>query len=134
MINTYALNLLVGWVLFSAWFLTKADDEWKEVAEAVAKQDIKAFMLEAPKRLPTSIRVLYLTISVLVVLSFHLFHIESILVLTEIQFGVGFLVVTTVLVLLDLDDPLKGIINVEAPKEWVEQLNRRETEKIATTK
>jgi hypothetical protein len=49
----------------------------------------------------------------------HLFHISSALVRTEIQFGVGFLVVMTVLVLHDLDDPVRGVIRVPGiPEHW----------------
>ena len=124
-VNTYVLNFFVGWVFFSAWFLTKADDEWKKVAEAVVKNDFEAFRVEAPKQIALSIRVLYLAISTLVVLSFHLFHIESTLVLVEIQFGVGFLVATTIMVLWDLDDPIKGVINVaDIPEDWVKKLKK----------
>ena len=66
-------------------------------------------------------------ISALVVLSFHLFHIESLLVSSEIQFGVGFLVVTTALVLWDLDDPLAGVIKVSGmPEEWVRELHQKQ--------
>jgi len=56
-VSTYAINLFVGWVFFSAWFLAKADDEWKKVAEAVARSNREAFMIEAPKRIASSIRV-----------------------------------------------------------------------------
>src|SRR5215510_7450035 len=38
-ISTYAINLFVGWALFSAWFLVRADEEWKKVAESVVKGD-----------------------------------------------------------------------------------------------
>ena len=84
---------------FSAWFLARADDELKKVEEAITKANRDTFLVEVPKRIAPSIRVLYLLISALVVLSFHLFHIESSLVFGEIQFGAGFLVVTTILVL-----------------------------------
>ncbi len=118
-INTYVLNFFVGWVFFSAWFLSKADEEWKKVVEAVVKKDFEVFKIEAPKRIALSIRILYLMISALVVLSFHLFHIESLLVLVEIQFGVGFLMATTIMVLWDLDDPIDGVINVpNIPEKW----------------
>jgi len=124
-VNTYVLNFFVGWVFFSAWFLAKSDDEWKKVAEAVAKRSVNDFLIEAPKRIAPSIRVLYLIISVLVLLSFHLFHITSSLVLVEIQFGVGFLIVTTILVLWDLDDPIGGVINVPGiPEDWLKKLPR----------
>src|SRR5215471_13710938 len=92
-VSIYAINLFVGWVFFSAWFLARADDEMKKVEEAVHKGDRETFLLEAPKIIALSIRVLYLLICVLVILSFHLFHIGNPVVSAEIQFGVGFLVV-----------------------------------------
>ena len=95
--------------------------------EAVHKADRETFLVEVPKRIAPSIRVLYLLISALVVLSFHLFHIESLLVSSEIRFGVGFLVVTTALVLWDLDDPLAGVIKVSGmPEEWVRELHQKQ--------
>ena len=126
-VNTYVVDFFVGWVFFSAWFLARADEELKKVEEAVHKADRETFLVEVPKRIAPSIRVLYLLISVLVVLSFHLFHIESLLVSSEIQFGVGFLVVTTALVLWDLDDPLAGVIKVsDMPEEWVRELHQKQ--------
>jgi hypothetical protein len=126
-VSTYAINLFVGWVFFSAWFLAKADEEWKKVADAVIRKNRDEFMIEAPKRIATSIRVLYLLISLLVILSFHLFHIGHSLVLFEIQFGVGFLVMVTILVLWDLDDPVSGVINVQnIPQEWLNELVARQ--------
>jgi hypothetical protein len=126
-VNTYVVDFFVGWVFFSAWFLARADEELKKVEEAVHKADRETFLVEVPKRIAASIRVLYLLISALVVLSFHLFHIESPLVFSEIQFGVGFLVVTTILVLWDLDDPLGGVIKVtDMPEEWVRELRQKQ--------
>lgn len=125
-VNTYVLDFFVGWVFFSAWFLSRADEEQKKAEEAVQKSDRETFMVEVPKRIALSIRVLYLLISALVILSFHLFHIESPLVYGEIQFGVGFLVVTTILVLWDLDDPLDGVIHVShVPEEWLRELRQK---------
>lgn len=125
--STYAINLFVGWVFFSAWFLARADDEMKKVEEAVHKKDRDAFLLEAPKVIALSIRILYLLISALAILSFHLFHISNLLVASEIEFGVGFLIVTTALVLWDLDNPLGGAIAVRGiPDEWLHELRRQE--------
>jgi F0F1-type ATP synthase assembly protein I len=124
-VNTYVVDFFVGWVFFSAWFLARADDELKKVEEAVHKADRETFLAEVPKRIAASIRVLYVLISALVVLSFHLFHIESALVFSEIQFGVGFLVVTTIMVLWDLDDPLDGVIKVTGvPEDWVRAVHQ----------
>jgi hypothetical protein len=125
--STYAINLFVGWVFFSAWFLARADDEMKKVEEAVHKKDREAFLVEAPKVIALSIRILYLLISALAIFSFHLFHIGNLLVACEIEFGVGFLIVTTALVLWDLDNPLGGAIAVHGiPDEWLQELHRRE--------
>ncbi|HEX7734428.1 MAG TPA: hypothetical protein VF458_06190 [Ktedonobacteraceae bacterium] len=130
-VSTYAINLFVGWVFFSAWFLARADDELKKVEEAIHKHDKEAFLIEAPKQIALSIRILYLLISALVVLSFHLFHMESTLITGEIQFGSAFLVVTTALVLWDLDNPIGGAISARGiPEEWLKELH--EQEKVAT--
>jgi len=126
-VNTYAINLFVGWVFFSAWFLARADDEHKKVEEAVHKADKETFMLEAPKQIALSIRILYLLISALVILSFHLFHMENLLITSEIQFGVGFLVVVTALMLWDLDNPIGGAISARGiPEEWLQELREKE--------
>jgi hypothetical protein len=67
-----------------------------------------------------------LLISALVVLSFHIFHLKSLLITSEIQFGVGFLVVTTALFLWDLDEPIGGAIGVtDVPEEWLQELRER---------
>lgn len=125
-VSTYAINLFVGWVFFSAWFLARADDELKKVEEAVHKGDKETFLVEAPKVISLSIRILYLLISALVVLSFHLFHMGNTLVTAEIQFGVGFLVVTTALFLWDLDEPIGGAIGVSnVPEEWLQELREQ---------
>lgn len=126
-VSTYSINLFVGWVFFSAWFLARADDELKKVEEAVHKGDKETFLIEAPKVIALSIRILYLLISTLVVLSFHLFHLESQLITDEIQFGVGFLVVVTALFLWDLDEPIGGAIAVHGiPDEWLVELKEME--------
>lgn len=122
-VNTYVLNFFVGWMLFTAWFLGKTDEEWKKAAESVHKGDSETFFLEAPKRIALSIRVLYLIVAAMVVLSFHLFHIESSFALIEIQFGVGFFVTLASLVLWDLDDPTSGVIRIpDIPQEWLDEL------------
>ena len=126
-VSTYSINLFVGWVFFSAWFLARADDELKKVEEAVHKGDKETFLVEAPKVISLSIRILYLLISSLVVLSFHLFHLVNMIVTTEMQFGVGFLVVTTALFLWDLDEPIGGAIGVpNIPPDWLRELREQE--------
>jgi hypothetical protein len=124
--STYAINLFVGWVFFSAWFLSRADDELKKIETAVHRYDREVFLEEAPKVIALSIRILYIIISTLVILSFHIFHMENHFVTYEIQFGVSFLVVITALFLWDLDEPIGGAISVRGvPAEWLIELERR---------
>lgn len=122
-VNTYVINFFVGWVFFSAWFLSRADDELKKVEEAVHKKDKALFLLEAPKTISLSIRILYLIICFLTILAFHLFRLFSTLVSVEIQFGIGFLVVTTAIFLWDLDEPVGGVVEAKGiPDEWKKEL------------
>jgi hypothetical protein len=131
-VSTYVLNLFVGWVFFSAWFLARADDEFKKVEEAVHRGDRETFLIEAPKVIAPSIRLLYWIISILVVLSFHLFHIASEVVTDQIQFGVGFLVVITIIFLRDLDEPIGGAVSVSGiPEEWMQALRAQQKKDMA---
>ena len=125
-LNNYGNIAFVFWVLFSAWFLAGADTEWKECAKAVRAGDKETFHLEAPKRIAPSIRVLYLFVSLVALASFHMFHLSSTLVKLEMHFGLGFLVILAIQVLWDLDDPVKGIINIpNIPPEWLEELEKK---------
>jgi hypothetical protein len=131
-VSTYVINLFVGWVFFSAWFLARADDELKKVEEAIHKGDKETFLVEAPKQIALSIRILYLLICVLVILSFHLFNLQSTLITAEIQFGVGFLVVVTALFLWDLDEPIGGAVGVHGvPEEWLQELRAQKRKDLA---
>jgi hypothetical protein len=123
-VSTYAINLFVGWVFFSAWLLTRSEDEFKSVEEAIYRGDKDAFLIEARKEISPSIRVLYVIISILVVLSFHLFDIANAVTNDEIQFGTAFLVVITVIFLFDLDTPIGGAITVSGvPKDWLQAMH-----------
>jgi hypothetical protein len=118
--STYSINLFVGWVFFSAWFLTRADEEWKKVSDSVARGELETFLIEAPKQMPHTLRMLHVVIALLAILSFHLLPVsDSLATLFEINFGIGFFVVLTTLVLWDLDNPIAGVINVAGiPAEW----------------
>lgn len=124
--NTFTLNFFVVWALFTVWFLARADEEWKKTAEAVDQHKLDQFLLEAPKRIAFSVRVLYVIISLVVVVSFYLFHIESLFAKSVIQGGVGFIIALALQFLWDLDDPITGAINVSGiPNEWIEKLKKK---------
>ncbi len=126
-VSAYASTFFIGWVFFSAWFLARADEELKKVEAAVRQGDQATFLREAQKRMALSIRLLYLIISALTILSFHFFHLGSLLISSEILFGVGFLVSITVLFLWDLDAPVGGAIAApDIPAEWVQALRAQE--------
>lgn len=125
--NTFTLNLFVVWALFTVWFLAKADEEWKKTAEAVNQGNRETFLVEAPKRIALSIRVLYIIISLWVIVSFYLFHIESALVMGVIEVGVGFVIALAIQFLWDLDDPISGAVNVSGiPQDWIAELKKKQ--------
>jgi hypothetical protein len=124
-INTYALNTFVAWTFFSVFLLIRSDEEWKKTYEAVREHNFKKFSIEAPKKIAASVKLIYLTICILVVTSYYLFHFESTVLAFVIIFGTSFIVVLTKNTLWDLDNPLQGLINVpNIPKEWIKKVER----------
>ena len=123
LVNTYALNIFVGWTFFSAFLLLRSDEEWKAVDAAVKLKDFKTFMIEATKKIAITVKVSYLTISVLVISSYYLFHYTSIILCFTIVFGMSFLVGLVTIVLEDIDDPLEGLVNVpNIPRDWMKKV------------
>ncbi|MBI1973844.1 hypothetical protein HYS54_03440 [Candidatus Micrarchaeota archaeon] len=123
-INTYSLNIFVGWIFFSAFLLLRADEEWKKTDEAVRTGDFKKFKAEAPKKIAASVKITYLSISALAVISYYLFHFESELLAFITVFGMSFLIMLTKMVLWDLDDPASGLIVIHnIPKDWLKKIS-----------
>lgn len=114
---------IVVWALFTAAFYARTDEEWKKVNEAVVKGDEAAFHVEVIKKIGFTFRLLYILISVLLVLSFYFFHMESWYVTVGVHFMAAFLVSMSISVILDMDDPVKGVINVPGvSEEWLKRL------------
>lgn len=130
-VNTYALNIFVGWTFFSAFLLLRADEEWKKVDETVTHKNFKQFLVEASKKMAPTVKMTYLIISAFVVISFYLFHYESIILAILITFSISFLVAMAAMVLFDLDEPIEGLINVpNIPKDWLTKLHAHRKTKI----
>lgn len=122
-VNTYALNIFVSWTFLGAFLLLRADEEWKKVDETVAKKDFKKFIVEATKEMAMSVKIAYYFISFLVITSYYLFHHETVVSGFSVVFGSSFLVVLMSMVLMDLDNPIEGAINVpNIPTDWKEKL------------
>jgi hypothetical protein len=118
-IGMYVQALMLIWSIVSGWLLYRVDDASTKVAQAVADDDLGAFLHEATRRIALTVRLLHLLLSVLFIHSFHLYHIDGRFTSLEVQAGIGFLVTLTVLFIWDLDDPLHGVINVaNIPSEW----------------
>ena len=124
-VNTYALNVFVSWTFFGAFLLLRADEEWKKVDETITENNLKKFLIEGSKEMAASVKIVYYIISFLVVTSYYFFHYESGIIAFAVIFGTSFLVAIAVMVLMDLDNPIEGLINVpNIPKEWIEKLNQ----------
>lgn len=127
-----AINTLGGLVgtlfaLIYAFVLADIGSEWKAVRDAVRAGDLKTFLKETPKRMPASFWFAVVFISVLLIGTYHLFHYESLLTLVVAQTFVGMIVAMLLQILIDLDDPITGVINVEEiPNKWLKKLKKLE--------
>ena len=119
LINTYALNMFVGWLFFSAFLLMRADEEWKKTDSAIRSKNFEKFKLEAPKMVALSVRITHAIIGLLSITSFFLFYYVHIALAFVLVFGTTFVIAITTQTLWDLDDPLDGLIQVEnVPASW----------------
>lgn len=114
--------IMVVWGLLSAFLYSQADEEWKKTQTAVLTGDMKTFLVEAPKQIPGTVKILYLIISAIAILSGWGFHLSSPLVLLLLGFF-NFLIAFMYLIILDLDDPMTGVFVIkDIPKSWLEKL------------
>ncbi len=119
LINTYALNMFVGWLFFSASLLMRADEEGKKTDSAVRNKNFSTFKAEAPKMIALSVRITHAITGIMAITAFYLFYYTNIALAFVLVFGTSFLVTITTLTLWDLDDPLDGMIQVEnVPASW----------------
>ncbi|MBI3980583.1 hypothetical protein HY345_01135 [Candidatus Microgenomates bacterium] len=128
--NTVALTLGVIWLFFSTSIWLRTDEETKLTAEAIDKKDKAMFLTQASKRLSPGIWLLYFEITVLTLLGFDLFHVESegMMAGMIINLLISFLVSLTFIINYDSDDSLTGMIVVyntqKIPREWLNELER----------
>lgn len=125
--NTGALNLFVGFIFASTFLFWIAGEEFKAVATAVSTNDKETFLREAPKRIHLGYWIFYGAIVGFTILSLHQFKIESPMVIFVMEFGIPFVIATALLVIVDMDDPITGVISVAGiKKEWIDELERRD--------
>ncbi|MEK6962843.1 MAG: hypothetical protein AABX70_00345 [Nanoarchaeota archaeon] len=125
LINTYALNMFVGWLFFSAFLLMRADEEWKKTDSAVRSKNFEKFKAEAPKMIAFSVRITHAITGIMAITAFYLFYYTNIVLAFVLVFGTSFLVTITTLTLWDLDDPLDGMIQVEnVPANWMKAIKK----------
>lgn len=120
-----SIQSLVGvvflvWSLFTAWLIGQAAIEWKDTEKAVRTKNRLLFLEEAEKRIPRSVMVLYVIVGIFSLLTLHPFHLSGTLSIIMVHLIPGTIVALAFLVLLDLDDPTSGVINVEKiPDDWI---------------
>lgn len=104
----YALSMVVG--------------EWKDCQRAVFKKDLRTLLVEAPVRLPTTmVRLLWIIGSAILLLSWGL-HMSSPPLAYLVGFMTPFLLINGMFILIDLDDPFSGVVNVPGITKAQEQL------------
>ncbi len=125
LINTYALNMFVGWLFFSAFLLMRADEEWKRTDSAVRSKNFEKFKIEAPKMVALSVRITHGITGIMAITAFYLFYYVNFALGFVLIFGTSFLIAITTQTLWDLDDPLNGLIQVQnVPPSWRKALDK----------
>ncbi len=104
-VNTFALNVFVGWVFLGAFLILRSDEEWKEVDVAVKSKDRKKFKVAASKRIAPTVKFTYFVMSFFSVISFYLFHYNYFLLAFAVVFGMSFVIVLTVFCPIRLRQP-----------------------------
>lgn len=118
------LNTLGGFVgtlvaLVYTFLLVETGGEWKAARDA---KDVDTFVIETKKRMPNSFWYAMGVVTFFLFVVYHLFHYESLIVLIPTHFILGFSIALLIQILVDLDDPATGVINVNVPQEWLEAL------------
>jgi hypothetical protein len=112
--------------IFTGWILYQVEQEQKEVAETVARNDMEAFLVVARHRMSPTLYVFEACGAFLLIVGFHLFHIDRRAVSIFIVGGSGFLISLLFVYLVDLDNPLTGAVNVRVPRGWKQKLAQHE--------
>ncbi len=108
----------VIYALLAAFTTANVWSQWVAIEEAVKTKDHQKFLQSKDKRIPGTLKLLLLMLSVFLVVGFYLLYFRNPLPGGFSIFAVTMAVSAVWVVIMDLDDPLTGIWNVEVPREW----------------
>lgn len=129
-VSYFFSGALTLWALLAVWMALRADEEFKKAQEAKERKNFKAFRIEADKRLPVPLWIIYALSAFLTIRAFHLYHFTAAATM-EIQFWWPVLVIVVSMLIKDLDgNPTTGVITMDAPKKWVERLNGKNNDRM----
>lgn len=110
------------YVIFAGIAVSSVFDEYKELSRAVVGKDKKSFMLHRDEQLPIVMHILLWVLSTILIVMILLFNYTSFLAGLFTIFSVTFIVVTSWVVCVDLDDYIKSIwFKERVPKDWLEE-------------
>lgn len=109
------------YVIFASISINSVFDEYKTISKAVVKRDLETFLLHRDEQLPILLHILVAIPSLILIGLTLLFHYEDPLVGAVSVFAVSFIIITTWIVGMELDNFEKSIWFKEStPKEWLE--------------
>lgn len=117
-----AYSILAGFLFVNVW------QQWNLVNEACTPGalDKKKFDENKNKRIPETVKSLWLIFSVIMIASFFCLYFKNALPAMLTIFAVTFVINVYWEVVLDLDDPFTGVWKVTVPGEWKEPEEKEE--------
>ncbi|MBI1960771.1 MAG: hypothetical protein HYS43_00630 [Candidatus Liptonbacteria bacterium] len=103
-----------------AFMLERVWREFDVIAEAVERKDLKTFLAYRDKRIPKTIYLLLGSLSVILVSWIMLIDYENAWAAVFALFTVGFIITLCWEIVMELDDPFRGVLRVDdVPDAWL---------------
>jgi len=107
--------------LMAAFIMAKVWTEWRDMEDAVRNKDEQKFLDLKDQRIPRTLRILLITFSMFIIISFFIAGFQNIIKGAFSLFAVSFMLATVWEILMDLDDYFTGEWNIKMeslPGEW----------------
>jgi hypothetical protein len=94
---------------------------WKQfvfVEEAIKVGSKEEFIRHKDKRIPNTIKIMFVIYSCILLLAFYMTHVSTSTIGIFSIFSITYCLVLNYQIMIDLDDPFSGLWIVDVPKQW----------------
>lgn len=116
----------VFYAIFATFLIVTVWSQWNDVKDAVQSEDWKKYLLHKDKRIPGTLKRLFLMLSIFLVGALMLIYWRHLLTGGFTIFTISAAVSACWMAIMDLDDPFTGEWNVKIPDGWEERAKAKE--------